>query len=128
MSQSHSVYVLSVFALSRVATSHDPVIVAMSETEVPPKTGDNNRPQVPLPSVPLGDLLGTICEAVQAEVNFAIACLAAQEQPVPAPPMPPPSIPQTSPVTSGKCVFTLWGVVLADHIPFLPFPSPSPGW
>ena len=78
----------------------------MSETEVSPETGDGNCPQVPLPSVPLGDLLGTIREAVQAEVNLAVARLAAQQQPVPAPPMPPPSVPQSSPVTSGKCLFT----------------------
>ena len=77
-----------------------PVGVTMSEMEVAPETGDDNRPQVPLPSVPLGDLLGTIREAVQAEVNIAVACLVAQQQPTPTPPMHPPSVPQASPVIS----------------------------
>ena len=98
-----------VYALSRVTTSHDPVIVAMSETEVAPETGDNNRPQVPSSSVPLGDLLRTIHEAVKAEVNLAMARLAGQQQPVLTRPMPSPSVPQTLPATSVKYVFTLWG-------------------
>ena len=88
----------------------------MSESEVTPATGDDSHPQVPLPSVPLGDLLGTIHEAVQAEVNLAVACLAAQQQTGPSPTMPPSSVPLASPATSGKCVVTLWGVVLSIHL------------
>ena len=79
----------------------------MSETEVTPVTGDDSCPRVPLSSVPLGELLGTIRGAVQAEVNLTMARLATQQQPVPPLPMPLPSVPLASLATLGNCVFTL---------------------
>ena len=72
----------------------------MSGEDANPETGDANRIQAtPLP-VHLGDLLGTIREAVQTEVNFAVARLAAQQQPGPS--LPPLPVPDLSPASSGK--------------------------
>ena len=88
----------------------------MSDSEATPATGDDSRPQVSLPSVPLGDLLGTIRKAVQTEVNLTVARLAAQQQTGTSPPLPPSSAPLASPATSGKCVVILWGVVLSNHL------------
>ena len=72
----------------------------MSESDGPTRSGGDNRP--PSAVVPLEDLLGTIREAVQAEVNLAVAHLAAQQQPVPARPRPPSPIPPTLSAASGE--------------------------
>ena len=68
------------------------MVHAMSEADVAPEAGDDNCPQVAHRSVPLGDLLETIREAVQAEVNLAVVHLAVQQQPsLPASALHPPS-------------------------------------
>ena len=54
------------------------------------------------PPVLLGDLLGAIRTAVQAEVADAVARMSAQQQPIPAPLPPGPNTPPAA--TLGKCI------------------------
>ena len=52
----------------------------MSEDIVRKAAGDV-EPQVAQSPIPLSDLLGTICQAVHAEVSMVVALLVSQQQP-----------------------------------------------
>ena len=76
--------------------------VIMSGSEQAAEANDDPHPQAPQVSSALGNLLGTIREAVQAEVSLVMTRLATQHLPVaPSPPTMCPS--QVSPSAAGKC-------------------------
>ena len=98
-----------------VTASSSVIVVApvvMSESDGPSGSGGDKHP--PAAAVPLKDLLRTIREAVQAEVNAAVARLASQQQPVPALPGPPSSVSEASSAASGELLHATGGSMLPN--------------